>query len=177
MKRLALMIYAIGASLLASASSADVIYCKVTGETQGFIQGSSVARRFEGWIPVMSLGGGVSSPFDLHTGLPTGQRQHQPLTIIHALDRATPKLFLAAVTNENLTSVECSFINTTMGRSGSQYFQISLDNARIVDMVLAASSVNGVMANGTIKLVYEKITLLDTLGNISAEDYWRPLER
>lgn len=177
MKRLALMTFAIGASLLASVSYADVIYCKVTGESQGFIQGGGVARGFEGWLPVMSLGGGVSSPFDLLTGIPTGQRQHQPLTIIHALDRATPKLFFAAVNNENLTSVQCSFINTSMGRGGSQYFRISLENARIVDMALTPSSVNGVMASWTIKLVYEKIILLDTLGNVSAEDYWRFSER
>ena len=96
MKRLATMTLAFAASLAVPISYADDIYCKVTGTFQGLIEGGSVVRGFEGWLPVMSLAGGVSRPFDLPSGEPSGVRQHQPLTIIHPLDRATPKLLAAS---------------------------------------------------------------------------------
>lgn len=174
MKRLIHMTFIIGAFLTTSVSYADDIYCKIIGETQGEIVGSSVARLHEGWIPVRSLAGGVTSPYDQPTGLPTGKRQHQPLTITHALDRATPKLFLAAVTNENLTSVDCSFIS--QGRNARQYFRISLENARIVDMEFSGNSGSDTMSNGTLKLVYERITLTDTINNVSVGDNWQSSE-
>lgn len=50
----------------------------------------------DGEIAIESFSWGIISPRDAASGLPTGKRQHKPLTITKELDRATPLLFRLA---------------------------------------------------------------------------------
>jgi len=82
------------ASLLISASF-GAIYIKIAG-----IEGDSKSAKHKGWIDVLSISG-LSIPQDKASGLPTGKRQHKPLTITKRIDKATPLLAKAGGTSGN----------------------------------------------------------------------------
>ena len=76
-------------------------YLAVKGKTQGDIKGDSKqGGDKKDKILVYSIDHSVEIPKDTHTGLPTGQRIHHPLTIVKHKDAATPKLFKASCTGE-----------------------------------------------------------------------------
>jgi type VI secretion system secreted protein Hcp len=156
----------------ASGAHAQFVFCKVEGQKQGIIRGDSTFKGLEDWIPVLSLASGVHSPFDAATGQSSGKRQHQPLTIVKNLDRASPLLFLAAVTNEILKTVDCNFYRTAATGEAQVYFHIQLRNARIVEDDLAGNGLVNQGVRETIQLTFQTILLEDIPGKTSAEDDW-----
>jgi type VI secretion system secreted protein Hcp len=56
-------------------------YLKLTGKTQGEIKGSNTQKGREDQIMVIGYNHEVVSPRDAASGLPTGKRQHKPLTV------------------------------------------------------------------------------------------------
>jgi len=60
------------------------------------------------------------SPRDPASGLPTGKRQHKPISFLKEWGAATPQLFQALVTNENLKTVKFEFlqVDKTTGKEG-----------------------------------------------------------
>jgi type VI secretion system secreted protein Hcp len=102
----------------------------------------------------------IVSPRDPSSGLPTGKRQHKPLTITKEIDKATPLLLRALTTNENLTSVLLS-----LTKNGTQIATVTLTNANIA----------GYVAHGlteTWSFTYQKITWTWVDGGITASDDW-----
>jgi type VI secretion system secreted protein Hcp len=188
MKRFILTLFTLTAVSAASLAQAEQVFCKITGQKQGPIAGDVTTKGLEGTISVLSLSGGVISPRDPASGLPTGKRQHQPLVIVKHLDKASPNLFMSAVTNENLTSVDCSFYRHD-GRSMQKYFRIALLNANISEFDIgatpamagspqfAAPFIPGGEVLGaavqTVKFTYQRITLEDPINGTIAEDDWQ----
>jgi type VI secretion system secreted protein Hcp len=182
MKRLMLVLFMMTAASAVSLAHAQQVFCKITGQKSGPIAGDTTIKGLEGTIPALALSEGVSSPRDPASGLPTGKRVHKPFVIVKQLDRASPLLFMAAVTNENLTSVDCSIYRRTGGRL--PYFRIKLDNAvissydiharedgdndRDIDTVRGAS----LGTHETIQFVFQRITLEDTVSGTVAQDDW-----
>jgi type VI secretion system secreted protein Hcp len=170
MKRLTLALFALAALTAASAAQAQHVFCKVTGQKQGVIQGDNTVKGLQDFLPVLSISTGVISPRDPASGLPTGKRQHQPLTILKEIDKASPKLFMAAFTNENLTSVDCAFYHNQRNGILQKYFRITLTNASIAETDISG---NGQVNDGireTVQFTYEKITLEDPISGTIAED-------
>jgi type VI secretion system secreted protein Hcp len=121
-------------------------------------------------VPVVAISGGVQSPYDLGSGLPTGKRQHRPLAITKLLDGVSPQLFQAAVTNQTLASVECSFYRPGPRKTNELYFRITLTNARIVDLAIESSK--GIVIQESMQLVWQQITLEDPISGTAATDNW-----
>lgn len=171
MKRLILALSALSALAGASGAQADHIYCKVTGQKQGVIQGDNNIKGLEDYLPVLTISSGVISPRDPASGLPTGKRQHKPLAILKEVDKASPKLFMAAVTNENLSSVECVFYRAHRAGIMQKYFRITLNNASIAeDDITGTSGVNDGIRE-SVQFTFEKITLEDLIsGTIGTDD-------
>jgi type VI secretion system secreted protein Hcp len=124
----------------------------VTGQKQGSF----------GTTPMILIGLSheIISPRDPASGLPTGKRMHKPFVIIKELDKSSPLLLNALVSNENLTSVLIGLL-----KGGQQVATIKLTNASIADYV----------ANGTTEhwsFTYQKITWTWVDGGITAEDDW-----
>lgn len=71
----------------------------------------------------------VVSPRDSASGLPTGRRQHQPITISKIINEASPLLFKALVSNETLPTVELQFLGIDNKPTGPK---ITLTNASVV---------------------------------------------
>jgi type VI secretion system secreted protein Hcp len=114
-----------------------------------------------GPIVVSGITHEITSPRDPASGLPTGKRQHQPITITKELDKTTPLLLNAFVDNENLTSVVIG-----IEENGAQVETIKLTNANVQHYV----------THGTTEewsFTYQKIEwewLGD--GGVSASDDW-----
>jgi len=157
---------------------AQNVYVTVTGQKQGKITGSVIQKGREGSILVHAYNHSIISPRDPASGLPTGKRQHQPLTILKENDRSTPLLWSALVNNENLTSVVLNFW-TVVAANGAQKltYSITLTNANISsikdslldneDPALAAYP-----QREEISFTYQKIQWTWTEGGITASDDW-----
>jgi len=170
MKRFMLALFVVTAMAAASAAQAQHVFCKVTGQKQGVIQGDTTLKGLQDYLTVLTISTGVVSPRDPATGLPTGKRQHTPLTILKEVDKASPKLFLAAVTNENLTSVECVFYRAQRNGLMQKYFSITLANASIAEDDISGSGQINDGIRESVQFTYQKITLEDLISGTIAED-------
>jgi type VI secretion system secreted protein Hcp len=103
----------------------------------------------------------IVSPRDAASGLPTGKRQHKPLTITKEIDKSTPLLMRAIFTNETLPAVEL-----TLDRAdGTHIATVKLTNAQVADHLQQGST-------ETVSFTYQKITWTWIDGGISATDDW-----
>jgi type VI secretion system secreted protein Hcp len=171
-KQIVVAIFAAAMLFSISGARAQLLFCKIEGQKQGIIRGDNTVKGLEDSIPVLSLASGVLAPFDPASGQSTGKRQHEPLTIVKNLDKASPLLFLAAVTNENLKQVDCVLYRTSPTGESQPFFRILLANARIVESDIAG---NGLLNQGlrqTLRITFQKITLEDIPGKTVAEDDW-----
>jgi type VI secretion system secreted protein Hcp len=116
-----------------------------------------------GALPAVQLTGSsheIVSPRDPASGLPTGKRMHKPFTITKVLDKATPMLLSALVTNENLTKVKL-----TLQEGGKDVATVELTNANLADYQAHGTS-------ETWSFTYQKITWTWLDGGITASDDW-----
>ncbi len=145
---------------------ADFVHMSLTGTTQGEIRGSCVFKGREGTIVVEEFVHDLVSPRDAASGLPTGKRQHKPITITKCVDKATPLLYNVLVNNENLTTVTFRFYRTAGDGGVEQYYTVELVNAAIAGIESAGRDTEKV------SFVYQKITWTWEDGGITAEDDW-----
>ncbi len=109
----------------------------------------------------------ITSPRDPASGLPTGKRQHKPITITAEVGIAAPQLMAALVNNETLSSVVISLYKagtTTVGTT------ITLTNASESDFSNQCEA--GYPNCETASFTYQKITWTWLDGNITASDDW-----
>jgi type VI secretion system secreted protein Hcp len=160
-------------------------YLILKGQKQGAINGGVTQKGRENTIEVHSFTNEITSPRDQTTGLPTGKRMHEPIVILKALDKSTPLLWQALVSNENLTQfvlqVYAPQIPGGAGVGGvgaeTMIYTISLTNATISSMRQYMSD-NEIATNTSlpvreeISFTYQKITWTWTQGGITATDDW-----
>lgn len=77
------------------------------GQHPGF--GHAEGARGLGSIGVIAYHHRVVSPREPQSGLSTGQWMHKPFTVVKVTDKATPALYSALCTNENLTEISVDF--------------------------------------------------------------------
>jgi type VI secretion system secreted protein Hcp len=124
----------------------------ITGAKQGAFSSTP--------ITLTGLSHEIISPRDPASGLPTGKRQHKPIVITKELDKTTPLLLNALVSNETLTSVLIGLL-----RNGQQVATITLTNASIADYTDHGDTEHW-------SLTYQKITWTWLDGGITASDDW-----
>ena len=152
-------------------------YLTLRGETQGDIEGSVTQPGRENSIEVHGWSHEVVSPRDAASGLPTGKRQHKPLTITKAIDKSTPKLMNALTNNETITDLQLKCWQPSSTGAEVQYYTIELVNANISG--IRAEMLNNKypenmnhMEREHISFTYQKITWTWMEGGITAEDDW-----
>jgi type VI secretion system secreted protein Hcp len=157
-----------------------IAYLALTAAKQGVIKGGATAKGREGTIAVTAIAHEITTPIDQVTGAATGKRKHEPITITMLIDRATPQLYQAAVTNEILTVAKIGFWRPAADGSGTevQYFTITLTNALIVNVTLNAhESHDPASAKGfeyeAVQFTYQKIEWTWNDGGITATDSWQ----
>lgn len=115
-------------------------YLKLKAQKQGDIKGSVTLKGRENTIEVIAFNHEVTHPRDAATGLATGKRRHLPLIITKELDRSTPLLMQALISNDIITSFELQFYTSQhtggIGRTGVEknYYTIRLTNATISEI-------------------------------------------
>lgn len=152
-------------------------YLYIEGETQGTIEGSVEQAGREGLIQVVSMSHEVISPRDAASGLPTGKRQHKPLTITKEIDKSSPLLMNVLVNNENVTEFRLDFWQPSRTGQEFQFYTIALLNASVAG--IRQEMLNNKYPENMqhkerehIQFTYQKITWTWQDGGITAEDDW-----
>ncbi len=152
-------------------------YMLATGEQQGQIKGGVTQAGKVDQMQVVQSSHEIVSPRDAASGLPTGKRQHKPFTITKPVDKATPLLLKAMVTNETLTQVVINYWRPTLGGAEQLAFSVTLTGAKIVNHTIRQlptyeAANTSVPELEEIQFVYEKITWTWTSPNLTATDSW-----
>ena len=115
---------------------------------------------------------GLNVPTDPASGLPTGRRQYQPITITKLPDKASTKLLTAAVTNERLKSVEIRFYRPSTTGANVLYHTFKLTNATISSFTQGGDTRSPGGVTESISFVFQSIEVIDNLNGTSAVDTW-----
>ncbi len=157
-------------------------YLTLKGAKQGQINGSVTQKGRENSIMVIAVDHSIVSPRDPASGLPTGKRMHKPLVITKELDKSSPLLYNALVTNENIVEFTLEFWSPKPAVAGTtaaevQNYTIKLTNASIASIAFDMPN-NENPANAkynemeVIAFTYQKIEWTWTDGGITASDDW-----
>lgn len=130
-------------------------YMTIKGARQGAIKGDGMSDN----IPLIS----VVRESPTATAAPTGKRIHTNITITRKIDMASPKLAMAASSNETLSEVVITFRGASGDAKTAQ--QIVLTNATILSVRKAAG-------NEIITLDYQTIEVTMVHGGKTATDDW-----
>jgi type VI secretion system secreted protein Hcp len=156
---------------------AESIWMSVKGAKQGDIKSETTAKGREGLIECIEFEADMESPHDVHSGLATGKRQHKPLVVRKRVDKTTPLLSGALVTNETLSTVKLQFWRPKGDGSSEQFYTIELTNAGLskqkiyLPMTLDPTKTN-LPALEKLEFVFQKIVWTFTQGGITASDDW-----
>ena len=157
-------------------------YLKLKGQKQGEIKGSVTQKGRENKIMVIAVSHEIVSPRDAASGLPTGKRMHKPFVITKELDKSSPLLYTALVTNENITEFELQFWrpSTSAGAGAGiekQNYTIRLTNANIADISFRMlNNKNPELSRYAeyeeVSFTYQKIEWTWVDGGIMSSDDW-----
>ena len=156
---------------------ASSAFLTLAGQKQGAITGGVTIKGREGSILVHSFENEILSPRDPTSGLPTGEREHEPLVIVKEIDKSSPKLWSALVNNEVLTTWVLRFWAPAASGMEKEIYTITLTNASIASMReymvdnLTAADANLPMLE-EVTFTYQKIQWTWTDGAITAQDDW-----
>ena len=150
----------------------------VEGTKQGKISdGCSTLAGRENTILCQALNHEVYIPRDLQTGLSTGKRVHNALTITKVFDKSTPKLYQALCTGEVMKSVEMKYYRIKPEGEEEHYFTIKLSEAIIVSVKPwvpnALDPTKGSLTHmEDVSFTYKKITWTWVPDGVESEDDW-----
>jgi type VI secretion system secreted protein Hcp len=130
-------------------------YMTIKGARQGSIKGNAMSEN----IHLVR----VVRDTPMATRMPTGRRMHSTITITKEIDAASPKLAMAASSNETLSEVVITFVGGSGGAKTAQ--KIVLTNATIL-------SVRKAGGNEMITLDYQAIEVTWTDGGKTMSDDW-----
>ncbi|MCB9761675.1 MAG: type VI secretion system tube protein Hcp [Alphaproteobacteria bacterium] len=109
------------------------IHMIIEGQNQGLIsQACSVKEGREDTCEVFNLEQLVQIPWNEQDGRAQGSRLHRPVAILKAIDRASPMLANALVTNELLTITFNFYRFAPSGGAEEHFFTIVLEEANLV---------------------------------------------
>lgn len=110
----------------------------------------------------------VISPRDAASGLPTGKRQHKPVSITKKIDQVSPLLMNALVNNINLPSLTITYVVVDSLGAVTPFFEVQLTNASVARI---EHKTDKIPLEG-VTFYYQKISWTCIEGGISAEDDW-----
>lgn len=153
-------------------------YLKIEGTSQGEMKGDCPqGGDKKDRILVYAVEHDVEIPRDTHTGLPTGQRIHHPLTVTKHVDQASPRIYKACCTGEQCTVTLDHYRIGPVGLE-EKYFTIKLEEAIVVS-VHKTTPLTFLPENKPyfdmeeVSFTYSKITWTYNDGNIEYVDDWK----
>jgi type VI secretion system secreted protein Hcp len=129
-------------------------YMTIKGDKQGVIKGDAGSENIHL----------VSVTHDAATGVASGRRMHGTITIVKEIDKASPLLFSASTSHENLSEVAITFPGGSGDAKTAQ--KIVLTNAVILSVRKAGGN------NEQITFDYSAIEVTYVKGGKTATDDW-----
>jgi len=148
-----------------SAMAAVDAYMTIQGAKQGMIKGGDEKTAATEQIRLTDVVRSEGTAGDAASGMSSGKRQHGTITIVKEVDKASPMLFQAMSTNEQLVHVTIVFAGGNGSGSGKAAQKIDLSDAVITDIRKVGNSER-------ITLAYQKIEVTYVSGGKSATDDW-----
>jgi type VI secretion system secreted protein Hcp len=115
---------------------------KIKGKQQGQFKGD-VTKDDKGIekdsVGVYSVDYGIDTPRDAASGLPSGKRQHHPVTIVKRVGPSTINLLTAVSNNETISTATLSFFKPDGSGKLAKFLTIELTNATISSYNLTSS--------------------------------------
>lgn len=147
-------------------------------DAEGITGDNTIAARADS-SEVVEVHHSVRKPTEVHSGRASGARVHGPLRVLKRLDKATPLLFKALVTNQVLPTLELRWYRPSPAGTGEieHYYTIKLTDAAVT-LVQAwlPNTVDPTVAHYTsmewVEFNYRKITETWVDGGIEHEDDW-----
>jgi type VI secretion system secreted protein Hcp len=153
-------------------------HMSMTGNTQGeMTTGCCDMQGREDTCLCQALEHIISIPSDRQTGLPTGKRVHGPLKVTKVFDKASPKIFQAMVTGEQLSDVTFKFYRIDPTGAEEHYYSIKLENAIIVSVSLwVPNCLDPAKESFThmedVSMTYRTITWTQEVDGVMSMDDW-----
>jgi type VI secretion system secreted protein Hcp len=117
-------------------------YVSIKGTKQGQFKGESQkSGKNDKWLSVLAFEYGVESARDAASGLPSGKRQHSPITVTKQKDGSSPQIYQASWANEILSEV---VIETRPPGSEAVASRVTLTNATISKVNYAPKLPHGI---------------------------------
>ncbi len=113
------------ACLITTPYSQAAAYIKFDG-----IDGEATDAQHDKWIDVLSTDWGIAMERDAASGLPTGKRQHKPVSVTKPLDKASPKLMEAITTGRFYPTVTIH-LTRQIGDSTVTYLEYELKSVSV----------------------------------------------
>lgn len=162
------------------------MYLSITGATQGNISQSAFTANSVGNVYqeghtdevfCQALNFHITIPRDPQSGAPTGQRVHQPASIIKYTDKSSP-LLLNAVTSGEILQITANFYRTSTAGKQENYYEVQFTDVLLVDYrhytPIALEPDNGPYRDmEEIMFTYRKIETTHKIAGTSGSDDWR----
>lgn len=154
-------------------------HMSLNGNKQGNIsEGCCDMKGRENTILCQALNHEVYMPRDPQTGLPTGKRVHNPLTVTKVFDKSTPKLFEALATGERMKDVTLKYYRIDPSGQEQHYFTIKLEDAIVVSVKpWVPNALDQSRERFThmedVSFTYSKIIWTWEIDGVEAQDEWK----
>jgi len=165
---------------------ANPAFMSIEGEVQGLLTsgagtedsvGTGFVDQHDDEFMVFAFDHEVFIPRDPHSGQPTGNRVHQPLTVTKNFDKCSPLLYNALTTGERLSRCELKFYR--ISAVGEEHFYtVVLENALIVGINATMphvldKSMDAYTPQERISLSYSNIVWTHVVAGTEGSDDWR----
>lgn len=149
-------------------------FLKLTAQKIGEIKGPVRLPERENAIKLIAVKHEIISPRDAAGGLPSGKRQHHPITITKEVDNTTPLLNKLLVENLPISQATFLFFGTDPLKSvganiDSEVYRIVLKNASVsrIEVIMSDTSLIE-----SVSFTYSEIEWTWKNGKISMQDKW-----
>lgn len=147
------------------------------GENQGKIDGSCEMQGREDTILIEAFDHEVRIPRDPQTGLSTGKRIHNALSVVKVFDKASPKLYQALCTGEHMKDVTLKWYRIDATGQEEHYFTHVLEDAIIVSIKpwmpnCLDPQTESYTHMEEVMFTYKKIRWTWEIDGIESEDSW-----
>ncbi|HKJ86957.1 MAG TPA: type VI secretion system tube protein TssD [Gammaproteobacteria bacterium] len=155
------------------------VFLKLSGKSQGNIEGSSTHPEREDQIEVLAYDHVVEIPPRRGAGVPFGKPVHGQIRIKKWLDRATPRLYQALLQEEPLDEAVFTWLHFNASGQEEELYTVRLENGRVTRMQpwmpdSVDPSSERFWHMESVSFAYEKIIWSwGTGGEVEFEDTWR----
>jgi type VI secretion system secreted protein Hcp len=138
------------------------ILMSVVGAQQGQIYGPGPNREWN----VLSYSNGITTPYDANSGLPTGRRVHQPVSISAAYGENITA-FMTSITNAEDLTVTITHLDDT---TGDVLIRMTLSGGQLFECDWSGSSGGDDTPTESLSFTFQKIVVAS--GNANYSDTW-----